>query len=83
MYKYGMRLRGFSLGCQPMKGLVGVSDEDDRYYNVISYSRELSEDEVKNYDLDYIGKGYLCDGCGYTGECEYPQENHCEHFIRR
>lgn len=43
MYKYGMRLRGFSLGCQPMNGLVGVSDEDDRYYNVISYSRELKE----------------------------------------
>lgn len=22
MYKYGMRLRGFSIGCQPMKNFV-------------------------------------------------------------
>lgn len=28
-------------------------------------------------------KKWLCDECGYTGsDCPYPQENHCELFVK-
>ena len=54
MYKYGMRLRPFSLGCQPKKGLVAVDESDDRYWNVLYYNRPLTTEEVQNYELDLI-----------------------------
>lgn len=59
-YQYGMRLRGFSIGCQPMKGLVSAKDDESGlYYSILTYERELSEDEVRDYELDKIGE---CDG---------------------
>ena len=30
LYAYGMRLRGFSPGCQPMSGLVRCMDSEDK-----------------------------------------------------
>lgn len=55
MYKYGMRLRGFSIGCQPMRGLVErQDDETGKYHDVLVYDRQLTEEEVKNYELEYI-----------------------------
>lgn len=33
MYEYGMRLRGFSIGCQPMNGLIDWQDTDGKYHN--------------------------------------------------
>lgn len=57
MYKYGMRLRGFSIGCQPMRGLVErQDDETGKYHDVLVYDRQLTEEEVKNYELEYIEK---------------------------
>lgn len=59
-FVYGMRLRGFSPGCQPMDGLVERLDPMDamgrRYYDLIAYSRQLTDKEVNGYDLDYIGE---------------------------
>lgn len=59
-FLYGMRLRGFSIGCQPMKGLIGREDRPDietnLYHDIIAYDRELTEEECKEYELDYIGK---------------------------
>ena len=56
-YVYGMRLRGFSPLCQPMYGLVDVEiDRSGKYYNILIYSRELTEEEVRDYELDYIGQ---------------------------
>lgn len=59
-YTYGMRLRGFSIGCQPMNGLIGREERPDidtnLYYDIIAYDRELTEEECKEYELDYIGK---------------------------
>ena len=55
MYKYGMRLRPVGMGCQP-KGLVWYDESDDRYWNVLYYNRKLSQDEVNNYELDYLGE---------------------------
>ena len=57
MYKYGMRLRGYSLGCQPSCGLERVEeDETGKYWNILVYARKLTESEVKDYELDYLGE---------------------------
>lgn len=54
-YRYGMRLRGFSIGCQPMDGFQRREDDTTgRYYDIIVYDRELSDDEVRAYELDRI-----------------------------
>lgn len=56
-HKYGMRLRGYSIGCQPMDGLVSVvEDPKHRYYNILTYDRMLTGQEVTDYELTYIGK---------------------------
>lgn len=55
-YRYGMRLRGFSIGCQPMAGLVDWADCDSnsRYYSILVYDRKLSREEASEYDLDLL-----------------------------
>lgn len=56
IYAYGMRARGFCLGCQPMKGwLDRKGDPLCIYYDVLFYNRQLSETEMKGYELDYLG----------------------------
>lgn len=59
MYRYGMRLRGFSIGCQPMDGFVERQDDrSGKYHDILVYDRKLSEAEVRDYELDYLGEGY-------------------------
>lgn len=57
-YAYGMRLRGFSPGCQPMEGLIdnlGAFNFNGRlYYDVLVYDRPLTDEEVRDYELDEI-----------------------------
>ena len=54
-FRYGMRLRGFSLGCQPMKGLLHREDDvTGKYHDIIVYDRQLTEQEVYAYDLDEL-----------------------------
>ena len=54
IYLYGMRLRGFSPGCQPMEGLLGrVEDNTAMYHDVLAYNRPLTEKEMRDYELDY------------------------------
>ena len=54
-YIYGMRLRGFSLGCQPMKGLYERRDDDTgRYHDLLVYERKLTEQELRDYELDFV-----------------------------
>lgn len=56
-YRYGMRLRGFSIGCQPMRGLRDVTDDPNGvYYNILGYERQLEPNEVTAYELTYLGK---------------------------
>lgn len=51
-----MRLRGFSPGAQP-KGVVDVyNDPSGRYWCIIVYARKLTEQEVRDYELDYLGE---------------------------
>lgn len=54
MYLYGMRLRGFAPGCQPMKGLVGTMEGIERYHCVLIYNRELTDEEVRDYEFDRL-----------------------------
>ncbi|MCR5669651.1 MAG: hypothetical protein K6G10_01480 [Butyrivibrio sp.] len=49
-YAYGMRLRGFSPGCQPMEGFVERRDSD-KFWDVIVYNRHLTDDEIRHYSL--------------------------------
>ena len=54
-FRYGMRLRGFSIGCQPMEGLLGREDDiTGRYHDIIVYDRELTDEEVRDYELDRL-----------------------------
>lgn len=55
LYKYGMRLRGFSIGCQPRNVYRRIDDETGKYYDIIIYTRKLTDKEVKDYELDYLG----------------------------
>lgn len=56
-YMYGMKLRGYSIACQPMKGLIGVKeDATGRYYDILTYDRQLDPREMRLYDLVFIGK---------------------------
>lgn len=51
-----MRNRGFSPGCQPMKGFDHREDDPTgKYFDVLVYSRPLSETELRDYELDRIG----------------------------
>ena len=61
MYYYGMRLRGYSPGCQP-KGVVKRLDDDSgKYWDILVYSRPLTDREQRDYELDFIK---LCDETG-------------------
>ena len=56
VYKYGMRLRGCSIGAQPKDGFLEREDDPlNEYHDVIIYSRPLTKDEMLAYDLDYLG----------------------------
>ena len=59
LYKYGMRLRPYGIGCQPTQGFVCCADgavvDGHRYHNFIYYAENLSKEDVSNYELDYIG----------------------------
>lgn len=56
-YWYGMRLRGYSPGCQPNNGLIEARDVvGDEYYNILVYTRKLTYAEEYQYDLEYLGE---------------------------
>lgn len=56
-YRYGMRLRGFSPGCQPKEGLVGREDGGMKYHDIVVYSRPLTDRELDDYELDDLNTG--------------------------
>ena len=56
-YAYGMRLRGFSPGAQPKAGLLYAIDPTftyRRYWSIVFYDHELSEEECRQYSLDLL-----------------------------
>lgn len=56
-HRYGMRLRGFAPGCQPMNGLIEWQDTEGKYWGILTYNRELTPEEVKGYELDELEGG--------------------------
>lgn len=48
-YFYGMRLRGFSPGCQPEGAIERIDSEE--YHDIIVYDRLLLDEEVKHFSL--------------------------------
>ena len=60
-YVYGMRLRPFSIGCQPKQGLVYVDPKESyqnkrRYWSILVYDRPLTEAEMDIYGLDFLNQ---------------------------
>jgi hypothetical protein len=56
-YAYGMKARGFSLGCQPMIGLVKIMDDKTGFFfDVLFYENKLSDEQVRDYELHYLGE---------------------------
>ena len=57
MFMYGMRLRPFSIGCQPMNGLIRAEDDKTgKYWNILIYGMPLNDHEQEEYELDYLGE---------------------------
>lgn len=55
-YVYGMRLRGFSPGCQPKDGFLERRDSNlKQYWDILVYERKLTGREMNQYSLDYLG----------------------------
>lgn len=51
-FTYGMRSRGYSIGCQPMDGLIRTQpDANCNFHDILIYNRELTDDEVRHYSL--------------------------------
>jgi hypothetical protein len=50
-HKYTFKSRGFSPGCQPMKGFVTAKVEADYEFEVLYYNRKLTADEISTYEL--------------------------------
>lgn len=54
-FRYGMRLRGFSPGCQPMNGFLRREDDTTgKYHDILVYDRQLNELGVYAYGLDEL-----------------------------
>ena len=61
LYKYGMKYRGFSIGCQPMNGFYErLDDKTGKYYDIIVYNRKLNDSEIRDYELDYVDDDESC-----------------------
>lgn len=58
LYKYGMRLRGFSIGCQPMKNFYERQDDPGKYgrkyHDILVYTEKLGDKDLENYELDFL-----------------------------
>ena len=60
VYTYGMRLRGFSIGAQPTRGILFVEDDPDRkYHSILTYSQPLADKDIEDYELDFLGEKEL------------------------
>ena len=58
VWKYGMKHRPYSIGCQP-KGVCRVeSDPNGHYWDIIVYEHPLQSKDVSDYELDELGKEY-------------------------
>lgn len=55
-YYYGMKLRPYGIGCQPKDMYLLIDCEPSaRYHSIIYTLEKLSDEQLKAYDLDYLG----------------------------
>lgn len=55
-YAYGMKLRGYSPGAQPHGQIDRIDDPFGKYYDVVIYAEPLTAEQIRGYDLEYIGR---------------------------
>lgn len=55
-YCYGMRYRPAGPGAQPKDFDHLKESKDKKYYDIVVYRRELTPEEVTQYELEYIGR---------------------------
>lgn len=53
-YFYGMCLRGCSIGCQPNGFIARFDDPTGKYYDILVYDRQLTQEELWAYELDCL-----------------------------
>ncbi len=56
MVKYGMKHRGYSIGCQP-SGVIKAEDTDKNktgYWSYIWYENKLTDEQIQRYELEEI-----------------------------
>ena len=81
-YFYGMRLRGFSPGCQPMEGYLEKYDSDDSaFHDIIAYEKPLTEDEEKHYSLTPLWACEQTDNLGNDSMTFYKSHEDRYKFI--
>ena len=69
-YVYGMRLRGFSPGCQPKEGFLECRDDPQRkYHDLLVYDRMLTKEEKQDYELDFVATEEPDEAGGCNGDC--------------
>lgn len=78
MYKYGMRLRGYSIGAQPAGAVAREDDHTGQFYDIISYNAPLSQEDIKHYSLTPLEAATTAattpDGETTTGTKKAPQD---------
>lgn len=64
-YLYGMRLRPAMPGAQPRHFEIVTDRFLDlfcrKYYDIIAYQRRLSEEEIRDYELDFLASTEIID----------------------
>ena len=80
LYLYGMRARGFSIGCQPKENYHSRYDScSHRWYDIIAYTEKLTDDDVTQYELDYLGEAeQRCCDCKYFWEDRSVNDTECQ-----
>lgn len=63
MYTYGTRLRPPDIGCVPGYGVVDISFDEFKYngrhyWGKVTYTRHLTEEELEEYEMDFIKEEY-------------------------
>ncbi len=58
MHKYGMKERGYSIGCQPagVKKYQDGNKFETGYWSIIWYEEKLTKDQEERYELEYLGE---------------------------
>ena len=58
LYKYGMRLREFGIGCQPAGSVKHQYTDKSKcgFWSFIWYNKPLTDKEINSYDLEFIAE---------------------------